>query len=241
MSTGINSLKKIDDFKKSSVNDLKKITRALEIYLETAVEYFPIDTVMHDIIYQKFDKVLSFNYTDTYQYRYDNLNTDLTKYDYVHGKADINNMITSNNMVLGIDEYLKHEDREKNIEFVEYQKYFQRIFKKTGCLHVDWISTIKKLNKTVSVDKHTIHIIGHSLDVSDKDILKELILLDKVKTYIYYHNQNAYNNQIMNLIKVIGSENLTKRVHGKDASIEFVKQAEMSTNKNEQQLIIESL
>lgn len=45
--------------------------------------------------------------------------------------------------------------------------------------------------------------IVHSFDVTDKDILKELILCDDANTNIYYHNQEALRRMIVNLVKVI--------------------------------------
>ena len=35
---------------------------------------------------------------------------------------------------------------------------------------------------------HNLYIIGHSLDITDRDILKTLIINDNVRTHIYYHN-----------------------------------------------------
>lgn len=50
----------------------------------------------------------------------------------MHGKADLRNDIQSTNMVLGIDEYLEGDARDKDLEFIEFKKFFQRIHKETG-------------------------------------------------------------------------------------------------------------
>ena len=42
--------------------------------------------------------------------------------DYIHGKALLNNSTESNSMVLGIDEYLKGDARNEDIEFIEFKK-----------------------------------------------------------------------------------------------------------------------
>ena len=43
----------------------------------------------------------------------------------------IDELISKNNMVLGIDEYLKDDYKNNQLDFVDFKKYFQRIFKKT--------------------------------------------------------------------------------------------------------------
>ena len=44
--------------------------------------------------------------------------TSVLEFDYVHGKADLRNDIQSTNMVLGIDEYLEGDARDKDFEFI---------------------------------------------------------------------------------------------------------------------------
>ena len=73
-------------------------------------------------------------------------------------------------------------------------------------------------------EEHNIYIFGHSLDVTDKDILKELIMLPRTTTTIYYYNDEAYKQYIVNLVKLIGQDELTDRVHGLNPKINFKKQ-----------------
>ena len=47
-------------------------------------------------------------------------------------------------MVLGIDEFLSLENQNVYIEFVEFKKFYQRIYKETGCKYKSWIDEIKK-------------------------------------------------------------------------------------------------
>lgn len=68
------------------------------------------------------------------------------------------------------------------------------------------------------------YIFGHSLDVTDKDILREFILNEHVVTTIFFYNQESYEREIANLVKVLGPTQLAKRMYGKDKSITFVKQ-----------------
>lgn len=76
------------------------------------------------------DKILSFNYTCAYQRIYGE--HPFLEFDYVHGKADLRNDIQSTNMVLGIDEYLEGDARDKDLEFIEFKKFFKEYIRKQG-------------------------------------------------------------------------------------------------------------
>ena len=71
--------------------------------------------------------LFSYTFTNTYEKLY--AKNPYVEYDYIHGRATIENTVDSNNMVLGIDEYLKGAARNENIEFIEFKKFFQRIHK----------------------------------------------------------------------------------------------------------------
>ena len=74
---------------------------------------------------------------------------------------------------------------------------------------------------------HKLYIFGHSLDVTDKDILRDLILNDNVYTTIFYHNKDVMGQQIANLVKVIGQDELIRRTGGSTKTIEFKQQQDM--------------
>ena len=170
---------------------------------------------------------MSFNYTNTFEQIY--FINKLIEYDYVHGKADINNTIESNNMVLGIDETLPNKRKNKDVEFIAFKKYYQRIYKQTGCKYKEWVDEIKA-DKTKTM--HNLYIFGHSLDVTDKDILRDLILNDNVYTTIFYHNKETMGQQIANLVKVIGQDELIRRTGGSTKTIEFKLQQDMIKREN---------
>ena len=77
------------------------------------------------------------------------------------------------------------------------------------------------------MNRHHVYILGHSLDVTDKDILRDLILNDNVYTTIFYHNKETMGKQIANLVKVIGQDELIKRTGGNTKTIEFKQQQNM--------------
>lgn len=202
------------------LEDLNNFIQCFEIYLAEFVNKVSVE--------KKFDmksvysdsnniRIISFNYTNTFEKVILNSEVQLKEeeYHYIHGKANINNTSKKNNMVFGIGEYLKDEEKNTEVDFIAFKKYYQRIFKQTGNKYKKWLHS----------EPINVHIIGHSLDVTDKDILKELILGNNSKTTIYYYNNDDLGKKIANLVKVIGQEELIKRT-GED-NIIFKNQEEI--------------
>lgn len=262
------------DIRNILVNDLYKLIRAFEIYLTEYIEKIEIKVIspnINNIIKGEredwenerlaYNKVLSFNYTNIYEKVYlKEYDSDTSKFiDYIHGKADIRNNVDTNNMVLGIDEYLSPERKNKEIDFIAFKKYYQRIYKGTGCMYKEWVDEIredyynymrvriqeekkqgwitdmqtleKRLAYQAIIDrrckKHNLYIFGHSLDITDKDILRELILNDNVYTTIFYPVKEELERKIANLVKVIGQDELIRRTGGSTKTIEFKLQEPM--------------
>lgn len=257
--TGMDNGISYRDIRNKLYNDLNKLIRLFEIYLTEYVEKIEIQKKSPDIDALEIDHVLSFNYTNTYEKVYGK--SKHVEYDYIHGEADIDNTIESNNMVLGIDEFLPDDRRNKDIEFIVFKKYYQRIQKQTGCKYKMWVDNIRKdyvqyLKKQEEADRreytyisdsmqrmmnslavsaikeeeyaiHNLYIFGHSLDITDKDILCDLILNDNVHTTIFYLNKDVMGQQIANLVKVIGQDELIRRTGGNTKTIEFKLQQSM--------------
>lgn len=209
--------------------------------------------------------VLPFNYTNTFQRLYIDKEQG-NKYfeknmDYIHGKVNNYSTIRTNNMVLGIDEYLSDDRKNKQVEFIAFKKFYQRIHKQTGCKYKEWVDKIRQdyfdylqkietakykelqyipdktqrfFNKhamqAIKCEKcqmHNLYIFGHSLDITDKDILRDLILNDNVYTTIFYYDKDVMGQQIANLVKVIGQDELIRRTGGSTKTIEFKQQQPM--------------
>lgn len=93
--------------------------------------------------------------------------------------------------------------------------------------HFEMIDLKEKYNKEPII--YNLYIFGHSLDETDKEVLKKLICNDNVKSTIYYYREdaddkNVFGNQITNLVKVIGYEELMRRIGGRSKTIKFVGQ-----------------
>jgi hypothetical protein len=203
------------------LEELNKLINCLELFLEDCVGKIDSQLISPDIHGLSIDKVLSFNYTNTYKrvYEYENKRVECH---YIHGQARMDKNL-SNNMVLGIDESLPLNERSSDVRFIGFKKYYQRIHKATGNLYKNWLENIEQNQN----QKHNIYVFGHSLDITDKDVLSELLLCENAKITIYYLDKVAHGQQIANLVKVLGQEKLIELTYGKNARIEFKRQKDM--------------
>lgn len=186
----INS-KKIAETLYESLNELSEM---LDVYLECFVEK-PLNTMQKS--YYKWKKhtfddvsvVITFNYTNTYEKLYSNKNVH-----HIHGTVD-------NKIVLGInpDDY----DKVGTVDttFICFKKYYQRMILRTDDSYRKFINSIK--DYVLPIDN--LNIIGHSLDITDQDIIKDLFKMTDNIT-IYYHNQSALEQYIKNLIEIYGKD-----------------------------------
>ena len=214
------NLEIFDEYIEKMTLDLDKLIRTLEIYICEFINKIEVLQKNDDIKDINPDYVLSFNYSNTYERIYDQSNK--IEYDYVHGKADINNNVDTCNLVLGIDEYLEGHDRDEKLEFLAFKKFYQRIYKSTDSFYMEWVDKIRRN----LFSSYELYIFGHSLDKTDKDILKLLICNNNVKTKIYYHRKNKDDKKelsklIRNLVQIMGADELIDRTGGAYKTIEF--------------------
>lgn len=227
----------LNDFAVFLDTELGRLIRALEIYIVKFVGGIKIEKKNIDIEKINPDYILSFNYSDTYERIYGERGG--FECDYIHGKADINKNVKSSNLVLGIDEYLDDNRKDKELELLSFKKFYQRIYKSTGNKYLNWVDEIKDeyadyINPNIlSTGKgypgHTLYIFGHSLDITDQDVLKLFICNDNVQTKIFYYRKDEEDKTelgklIRNLILIMGQEELIRRTGGAHKTIEFVPQ-----------------
>lgn len=218
-------------FREIAYDDLEKIIRALEIYLDKFVDEIQVDKRVSEIINLKPDYVINFNYTNTYERLYDNAPVF-----HIHGNCDVNRPIEKNNMVLGIDEYWDKDARDYHTNFTIFKKFAQRIQKRTGIENHRYIKEIDKIyvnNKerwTGNVDINVTHpdgvsyvyIFGHSLDVTDKDILSGLIGRDSTSVTVYCYDKGTEGELIANTIKLISEKRLLEKANNVPTKLDYV-------------------
>lgn len=197
-------------FEKSR-DDFSKIYASLSSEIRT-IDYLSMS---------KFDCILSFNYTNTYERLYGN---DKTQYCYIHGKAQINKNKT--NMIFGIDDDLPRGEESNNFKWIKFKKYYQRIIFKTGSEYKDWLNSQAKQTP----QQNYVHIVGHSLDKTDYDVLYEIFSNQNFKIVVYYYCSEDFEDKVQKVIKLLaykganGRDELIRRVHGTQWSIKFVSQ-----------------
>lgn len=129
-------------------------------------------------------------------------------------------------MVLGVNEYWDDSEKDFRTNFNCYKKFVQRIIKETGIEYKKALQIVAaELDSRKKVSN--IYIFGHSLDVTDGDILREIIKTPGVVTTIFYRNKQQQANQIANLSKVLGQDELLARVFSTSPTIIFKQQADM--------------
>lgn len=210
------------EFIKKLEADLDSFINALEDYL-LGIENTSVDNLIHlndiDNIKNSITHILSFNYTDTFRKLYANDISD-KNIDFIHGK------LGKHNLVLGISETLDNEQENIEHSCIYFKKYFQRIFKKTGAKYADWLSN----DSGYKFD--TAYIYGHSLDITDKEILSRIIndVNHVKKIVIFYHNETHYRQEISNLVKILDKNTFLKYVA--EHRIEFKEQTNLQISKS---------
>lgn len=178
---------------------LNDITWMLEVYLTRFLNNKRKKLELFDIV--DFRYILSFNYTSTYAKMY----KKEAEIHYVHGSADADRDRNENNMVFGIEKTIRNVDENSKYDYLEFQKYYQRIIKKTGLKYRSWLE-IKDSKLKYSSKRCNIFIYGHSLDYPDGDIIRDLIDCVKSTVFIFYHDKKAFKSLVANLIKIYSED-----------------------------------
>lgn len=238
--------------------ELAGFIRALEIYIAEIVNNLSISMKSPDIEKLNPDHVLSFNYSNTYERIY-GVGKDITyDYIHGKAEAAKNintcNLVLGIDEYL--DDERKDEELEFLTFKKYYQRIYkstgnayidwsakirmddEEYHRKVSLAYTgepDPLYSLpgqKRYYLNVSdIDRpeHTLYIFGHSLDVTDKDILKLFICNDNVQTKIFYHrktkdDKTTLGKLIKNLVHIIGQDELIRKTGGTCKTIEFVPQ-----------------
>ena len=227
-----NHIPTIRDFREKAYADLERLTRAFELYLLTFVEKVPIDKRILELLDITPDYVITFNYTHTYEKIYNKG----TVY-HIHGETAESRSGEENNMVLGIDEYWKDDKTDEKTYFTIFKKFAQRIQKHTGNNGYSYFREIEKVFKEnggvwsgAFIDKYKVHadgvsrvyVFGHSLDITDKDILSGYIGSNATAVTIYCKDRGTEGELIANTIKLIGEKQLLEKSNYSPSKLEYI-------------------
>ena len=104
--------------------------------------------------------------------------------------------------MLGVNSDEKDELGTADTTFIEFKKYYQRA--KANC-DLDLAQMVEKLQSACDNGEGNLIVIGHSLDETDKDTLKELFGAAST-IFVHYHNMDALGAYITNMVKLFGKE-----------------------------------
>lgn len=179
--------------------ELQDFIRILNIYIEEFIDQIAVNKVSDNDIFGQADYVVNFNYTNVYEKLYQR-ERDISVF-HIHGIAK------EQNIVLGVNADADDELEQLDTRFIKFKKYFQRL---EGGTDLEYAQILEIFNqKEIMGEKKELYFIGHSLDITDEDIIKELIeRSDSVE--IYYHSKRALTDYITNLVKLFGKREMTR-------------------------------
>lgn len=181
--------------------DLSILNVIIEYYLSLEERYgetkkLPLIESLNNV-----KAVLSYNYTHTYQNVYDESFKNVC---YIHGE------VGQHNLVLGTNETLPNELKDKILDCANFKKLYQlvyyrlgnsfkQIFSKAASNNVEWNAVIYGHSLT-SADRYS---LGWFFEKSNTTSLFAGAIK---KITIYYYDELAYNEQLTNLFQIIGQE-----------------------------------
>ncbi len=190
-------------------NELLVLAEMLQLYLQCFINA-PMQKLIDNRLINKnslfdnADYVFTFNYTYTYEMLY----ASTKVINHIHG--DINTKI-----ILGINPDSSDELGSVDTTFLRFKKYYQRILLGSDREYLktirgfdpldgyEFISEESKRKLIASAPEHKLIVAGHSLDVTDKDIITELFEISSDIT-VMYHNDAAFADHVKNLVDIYG-------------------------------------
>lgn len=175
---------------------LNEFTYALKIYLRSFIDtttsvLFKDKKISRLPITESNDIVVTFNYTNTYELFYPE-----TQVFHIHGNVN-------NKIILGVNSDENDVEKTVDTSFVEFKKYYQRTYYGTDIPYLRWLRDM--LDGGIDSSDIQLLVMGHSLDVTDREYIYELFGVSS-KITILYHNDNAKAQYIKNLINIFGGE-----------------------------------
>lgn len=115
---------------------------------------------------------------------------------YIHGE------LRKNNVVLGVNSDQRDEHDELELTFLVFKKYFQRVYNGTD---TDYLRLLTKIEEKDSFKNYTLYVIGHSLDVTDTEVIRECFK-NAGRIIVFNYNLNDVEQHIRNLVTIFGKK-----------------------------------
>lgn len=179
------------------LNDaLIEFAEILKTYLQCFIDKTVEKLVDQDAITQLpplnyTDVVITFNYTNTYE----SFDSDAQVF-HIHGNVN-------DKIVLGINPDQNDDKDTINTDFIAFKKYYQRTYYDSDMNYLRWLRDLLDGGGGDS-DMHLL-VMGHSLDVTDEDIIRNLFGLAS-EINILYHSEASKSSLIRNLVNIFGKD-----------------------------------
>ena len=183
----------IEKIIKTLADELYNFAKALKYYLYYFVENtFDITSAAQYLekykVFLHNDYIVTLNYTNTFEKIY------FDDGDVFHLHGNVNDKI-----VLGVNPDASDKAETVDTSFLAFKKYYQRTMLDTDTEYIKWLT---ERYDGAEPDVHIL-VMGHSLDVTDEDIIRDLFGLAS-KITILYHSKDAKSSYITNLVNIYG-------------------------------------
>lgn len=178
--------------------DLEEFVDVLQAYLKIFIDG-PFEKITgaglieDDSMFGYTNRAVTLNYTHSFEKIYPSV-----KVYHLHGEI-------GEKIILGIASDENDGENFINTDFIMFKKYFQRVIHGTDEEYLSFLQNIKNLPQKMK--KISLTVMGHSLDVSDRDIIVELFNASDSIT-ILYHSQGALETYVRNLVRIFGKQGL---------------------------------
>ena len=173
---------------------LQEFTCALKLYfrnfIETPLDLLKKDNCVNEILTELtgfVEDVISFNYTSTLEKMYSCKNVC-----HIHGN------IADDKIVLGVNPNKSDDVDTSNTSLIKFKNYYQRDVLSTDPEYLNWYR-----QTIITGVEYRIIVFGHSLDVTDKDILSDMFRHAN-EIYIIYHDKKRRDDYFNNLVRLFG-------------------------------------
>lgn len=218
--------------KSDLLQSLKEFAQLLIEYLQLFVEK-PLcllvqeGLIPQDRAFTNARMIVSLNYTKTFETLYGEGERDIF---HIHGSTDTS-------IVLGTHADKNDEIEQIDTSFIEFKKYYQRVINHTDSKYLEYIkdlrsyvdlpetaknaimlksgdmeTSLSRMAKIVGFGTINLYVFGHSLDITDKEVIQELFELAN-RIVVFFHQPHDMEGYVKRLVTIFGKnqfDNLRK-------------------------------